>query len=231
MTNVAVEPTIETEGSPTFGGAYSTGEAALYIKATMPDSLAFPKLSARHIARWAREGLGGKDFLYPTRPNRPILFNFPALISFRMVAAMRAGGISGKDIRLAHSRLQEDTGWRHPFAMAPVWERTPDIFSEIRGIPAAATHFNPFGEGCHGLTFDADGQATTWSPAPEVLFDPGIVSGAPCVTGSRLTTDTLAGCQRLGDSPEYLARMYNKPLNRIEAALAWEKKLAKSAAQ
>ena len=180
MTNVAVEPPIETEGSPTFGGAYSTGEAALYIKATMPDSLAFPKLSARHIARWAREGLGGKDFLYPTRPNRPILFNFPALISFRMVAAMRAGGISSKDIRLAHSRLQEDTGWRHPFAMAPVWERTPDLFSEIRGIPAAATHFNPFGEGCHGLTFDADGQATTWSPAPEVLIGPcGYVSGDP----------------------------------------------------
>ena len=226
MTNVAVEPKIETEGSPAFGGAYSTGEAALYIKATMPDSLAFPKLSARHIARWAREGLGGKDFLYPTRPNRPILFNFPALISFRMVAAMRAGGISSKDIRLAHSRLQEDTGWRHPFAMAPVWEWTPDLFAEIRGIPAAATHFNPFGEGCHGLTFNADRQANTWSPAPEVMLDPRIRSGIPCIEGSRVDTATFGGGHLRGESLQYQAESYSRTVPQVKAAIAWESKVA-----
>ena len=215
---------VETEFERPFGGVYSTGEVALYIKATMPDLLAFPGLNARHIARWASAGLGGEDS--KRYFDRRFFVNFMALVSFRLVAAMRAQGISGKAIRLAHTKLQEKKGWPHPFAMAPVWERTPDLFADIKGIPAAVTHFNPFGEGCHGLTFDADGQAITWSPAPDVLLNPRIRGGIPCAEGSRVDTATFWGGHLRGESLQYQAESYSRTVPQVKAAIAWESKIA-----
>ena len=276
MTSVAE---METKASPAYRGVYSSREAALYIRATMPGSLAFPKLNAWHISRWLRAGLGTDAFRHSSY--RPGYVNFLDLISFRMVAALRAGGISHQSVKLAHARLQRKKGWRHPFAMASVWEGDSDTIAEIEDAAAVAqlqplatvavgegdtgtiaeiedaatvvefhpfvtmpvwerdtgtiaeiedavavAQLLPFEEGCRGLTFDLEGAAADWSPAPGVLLDPRIVSGEPCIKGSRVATSTFWGGYQRGDSMQTLARAYGKSEAEAEAALAWERKLA-----
>ena len=220
MTSVAE---METKASPAYRGAYSNREAALYIRATMPGSLAFPRLNAWHLSRWLQDGLGTDEFRHSFY--RPGYVNFLDLISFRMVAVLRAGGISHRSVKLAHDRLQGKKGWRHPFAMAPVWEGDSDTIAEIEDAVAVA-QLLPFGEGCHGLTFDLEGAAAAWSPAPGVLLDPRIVSGEPCIKGSRVATATFWGGYQRGESVEALAWAYGKSVAEAEAALVWERKLA-----
>ena len=223
MTSVAE---METKASPAYRGVYSSREAALYIRATMPGSLDFPKLNAWHLSRWLRAGLGTDAFRHSFY--RPGYVNFLDLISFRMVAALRAGGISHRSVKLAHDRLQWKKGWRHPFAMAPVWEGDSDTIDAIAEIEdaVAVAQLLPFGEGCHGLTFDLEGTAADWSPAPGVLLAPRIVSGEPCIKGSRVATSTFWGGYQRGESMKILARAYGKSVAEAEAALAWERKLA-----
>ena len=224
MTNIALETEAVNPGSPAYRGLYRNRIVALYIRANMPGSLTFADLNSRHIARWMRAGLGTdeyrQDFYLPGH------CNFLDLISFRMVAAMRAGGISGRAIKVFHSALQEGKGWPVPFAMRPVWEGKPEVFRRLPGVPKPVKDFRPFGEGCHGLTFDGDGLAEVWSPAPGVALDPRRATGKPCIAGSRTPTYIFRHGYEAGESLEYQAEGYARTVAEVVAAIAWEKKVA-----
>jgi len=230
---------VASKEAPEFLGVYSSKEAALYIKATLTRTPKFPRLNTHHLSWWARKGLGEPSSI--GAESEPRFFNFLELISFRMVATMRAHGILSHDIQLAHRLLQQRWGWNYPFAMEPIWICSPDVFVEIQGVPVAVTKFwqsalelirdflTPIENDFHGLTFDIEQQATTWTPSNGVLLNPKIQFGEPCIKGTRVPTETIWAFYQAGDSIDTLSRMYGLPKSKIESAITWEEKIAKSA--
>lgn len=222
-------------------GAYSVKEAALYIKATLKRSPVFPRISTHHLHWWIREGLvDGDRSKYDASGE---FVNFLELVSFRMIAMMRAFGIKSKDIQLAHNLLRQRWGWSYPFAMEPVWVAKPDVFVRIGNVPVAVTRYwqgaldlmdeflLPVQVGFHGLTFDPNEQAATWTPSEGVILNPKIQFGEPCIQGTRIPTETIWAFNQAGDGTDILMYMYGLPQFKIEAAIAWEKKIASSASE
>ena len=225
-----------TASKPAFEGVYSSREAALYIGATFGGSPSFPRLYPQHLSWWTKEGLGGGHGAKAVGTSRFI--NFLELISFRMIATMRAHGISGQDIKLANSLLRAKWGWRYPFAMQQMWVGSPDVFVEIEGAPVAVTRFwqsalglmkeflVPVVNESYGLSFDSTQQASSWSPSEGVLMDPGLQFGEPCIAGTRIPTETIWAFHQAGDSVDFLARVYDLPANRVIEAIQWEERLS-----
>ena len=217
-------------------GAYSIKEAALYIKATLKRSPVFPRISTHHLHWWIREGLVNSERFEHDASGEFV--NFLELVSFRMIATMRTFGIKSRDIQLASDLLKQRWGWSYPFAMEPVWVAKPDVFVHIGNVPVAVTRYwqgaldlmddylLPVQAGFHGLTFDPDEQAATWTPSEGVILDPKVQFGEPCIQGTRIPTETIWAFNKAGDGVDALTYMYGLPLYKIDAAIAWEEKIA-----
>ncbi|MFN0092094.1 MAG: DUF433 domain-containing protein [Acidimicrobiales bacterium] len=80
------------------------------------------------------------------------------------------------------------------------------------------------------VEFD-DGVATRLRPAGKtspVVIDPDFSFGRPQIRG--VSTERLAELYRSGDAPEFLAEVYELPVEDIRAAVAYETQLAATAA-
>ncbi len=231
---------VTTTEIPASVGTYTINEATLYLRATVSGNRCFPTIYPQHLSRWHRDGIGTNCNARPNRGIRSI--NFFELVSFRMVAAMRAHGISSHDIKLASYLLQEKWSWEYPFSMQQIWVGLPDLFVEIDGVPVAVTRFwqsaldlmkeylVPLESNSHGLIFDSFLQASAWSPSEGVLIDPGLQFGEPCILGTRIPTETIWALHQAGDSIGLISRMYDLPVSQINSAVKWETKLAEIAA-
>jgi hypothetical protein len=130
---------VTTTEIPASAGTYTMTEASLYLRATFSGTRIFPVIHPQHLSRWSRDGLGNEGVGRDISGTRTV--NFLELISFRLVAAMRAHGVSAHDIRLANCLLREKWDWKYPFAMHQMWIGSPDIFVEIDGAPVAVIRF------------------------------------------------------------------------------------------
>jgi uncharacterized protein (DUF433 family) len=62
--------------------------------------------------------------------------------------------------------------------------------------------------------------AASWEP-PGVTIDPSIQRGAPCVEGSRIQIAQLKRYLDAGDTPEYLAELFELDADDIRRAVNW----------
>jgi uncharacterized protein (DUF433 family) len=58
--------------------------------------------------------------------------------------------------------------------------------------------------------------------APGVTADSAIQCGHPCVTGTRVTTDTIADLHSQGETIEVLCEDYDLTVEQVNAAVAYE---------
>ena len=77
----------------------------------------------------------------------------------------------------------------------------------------------------HQLAFGEDEQASSWEPEKGIVLDPKVSFGEPCLRGTRIATQTLWALHAAGDPAERIAEAYDLPVEKVEAALAWERKL------
>ena len=227
---------------PFLAGVYPVADATALIQATYPDMLAvgsvrhrksLDRISSRHLFRWVRDGMAG-EYLIGLR-GQEVALTFLDLVSLRMISVFRAHGVSSSEIRTVHNALQERRGWTHPFAMEPIWISGLRIYVEENHIPvtldkkrnwqAAFGFWDLFVGPVHRLVFGEDEQASAWEPEDGIVLDPGISLGEPCLKGTRIATQTLWALHAAGDSTERIAQAYELPIEKVEAALAWERKL------
>lgn len=214
-------------------GAYSIPDATLFIYATLarPSKI---KLNTKHLYYWTKEGLAG-GYLTGVK-NKHLFINFRDLISLRVIAAFRSQGIKRKDIAIADSVLRKRFGWDYPFATVEFWSAKPDIFIKIGGLPLAVSKhlqmamefFEQYMRPAHGLSFDLSGIAGKWQPRPDILLDPKIQFGEPCISGTRIPTEVIWSFYRAGDSIDFIAAMYGISKRRVENAIKWEKQIQKA---
>ena len=215
---------------PTHSGVYPVVDAAALIQATSPD-LSGP-VTTRHLFRWVRDGLTG-HYLTGFR-GEDVALTFLDLISLRLIALFRAHKVKSHEIRAAHHELQKARGWSHPFAMEPIWISGLHIYIRENNIPIAITkHWQAafdfvelYVGPMHQLAFGGDQYPLTWEPQDGIVLDPRISFGEPCLKGTRIATQVLWALVAAGDPPERVARAYRVSLGQVEAAMAWENKLA-----
>lgn len=158
------------------------------------------------------------------------LVSFHDLISLRAVAALRRAGMKLQKIKQGADYIRRERGLLHPLA----WEalKTDGVnlyFPDAQSLVAASAggqraaqelvaaylqdvKYKPLASGLR--------LAASWEP-PGVSIDPLIQRGAPCVEGSRVQIAQLKRYLDAGDTPEYLAELFELDADDIRRAVNW----------
>ena len=221
----------EPAHAPVWKGIYEPAEAARYLRATENADVIYPMHSTK-LVRWIRRGFADPELTQVA--GRDLLMGFDDLISMRVIAALRAAGVSWADIRAEERWLREHTGARHPFATETLWAGRGQVFAEwgdrlVSGSRNGQTALDLLREyliPIHGLAFDEDTRkAVSWEPYVGIVLQPRVQFGAPCIQGTRIPTRSLAGMVAAGDSIEWVARAYKLSPEAVQGACDWEFRL------
>ncbi len=230
---------ITTRDLSEFKGIYIAPEATLYLTATLKRDVhiehpMYP-IHSRNLIRWMRVGLMSPELR--DVPGRELLIGFEDLVSMRVIAILRALGVSWKKIHKAEDWLREKTGYPRPFAIERVWTETTDVFVEFhegfiaasRGGQLAFTEIiGQYLQSVHDMIFaprNGVNVADSWTPHEDVMMNPRIQFGEPCIKGTRIRTRIICQLFKGGDSMSYLMRAFELSNAQIEHALEWENRL------
>ena len=221
----------ETIATPSPRGIYDVPEAARYLRATSYAEELYP-VSSRKLIGWIRRGLASQEL--SDVAGRELLIEFEDLVSMRVIAALRAAGVSWGEIRATNRWLRDQTGCPRPFATEFLWTGQGQIFVQwtqklISGSRNGQMAFDLLREyliPVHGLKFDSVSQvAISWEASDRVVLEPEIQFGAPCIRGTRIPTRTIVGMIEAGDSPHWVAQTYGISPEEVQAARDWESRL------
>jgi uncharacterized protein (DUF433 family) len=222
-----------------YEGIYEAPEAARIIRAT---SIALERpiaVNNRHILRWIRNGLALPGLREV--PGKELALSFTDLVSMRVIALLRSAGYTWKQIYDSEGWVRSATGAERPFATKSFWLALRQIFTDHEGEILAASlggqypfvqliedHLVPVA----GLTFDEGGVADSWTvlPSDQIVMRPNVQFGAPCIRGTRITTQTVWDMNQGGDSAAFIARVYDVTIEQVQEAIEWEKRLLATAA-
>lgn len=214
-----------------FAGIYTAPEAAGIISVTMPGAESI-NIDAGKVRRWIRTGVA--DPGWRGAPAGNVLIDFEDLVSMRVIAALRAAGVTWPAIREAEEWLRDHTGALKPFATATLWHGAGDVYSEwadrliaaSRQGQAAFEMLRAYIIPVHGLVFDDETErAKWWQPQEEIRLNPKIQFGSPCIAGTRVPTSAVYGSVAGGDSVESMPDDYGITMKQVEAALDWESRI------
>ncbi len=217
--------TIEV-GRTGYEGFYEAPEAASYLRASM--ALTPLNVTSTKLIRWIRLGLTLPALT--KIPARELLITFEDLISMRVIAALRAAGVSFQRIYKAELWLRRVTRYPRPFATELLWTERSDVFTELRSELIAASRSGQYAMDIlrdylipiHGLTFDESRVAASWEPSTDILLHPLIQFGAPCIKGTRIPTRSIWGMVKAGDTIELVTRSYGLEEGDVRKAVEWE---------
>jgi uncharacterized protein (DUF433 family)/DNA-binding transcriptional MerR regulator len=184
-------------------------------------------VTGRKLLHWVRVGLLAPEARQV--PGRELYLTFEDLVSMRVIASLRAAGVTFPKIRIAEEWLRQHTGKRRPFASEAMWTEASDVFSEMQTRVIAASRRGQYAMDflrqylipVRGLRYQ-DNVAVSWEPSPSILLDPLIQFGAPCIKGTRIPTRTLWGMVEAGDSPDFVARNFGIEETAVHMAVNWE---------
>lgn len=156
-----------------------------------------------------------------------------------MIVLFRARGLPLPIILGAENIIREMTGEPHPFVTEKLWSSSSDMFFQLEEAIRVATkpdqlvfddvireYMTPIH---HGLEFDRSGRSTLWRPMANVVIDPELQFGSPCVEGTRVETEALWSFHQSGETVEVLAEDFALSIEQVRDALAWEDTLARAA--
>lgn len=224
---------VKLEEKSAFLGTYSIPSATLYVLATSLNGSKL-RINTKHLYYWVRDGLAS-GYLKGIRNHR-LFINYKDLISLRAITAMRAKGMKHKEIMLTDMFMRERYKCDYPFASVTFWTVPPrDVFVKEDGVLLSATRdfqsamefVEEYLQPSHNMTFDMFGVSATWRPHNNVLLDPQIQYGEPCIEGTRVPTQVIWSFNKAGDSIDTLSYFYGIQRSKIEDAIAWENHIQK----
>ncbi|MSQ15073.1 MAG: DUF433 domain-containing protein [Dehalococcoidia bacterium] len=218
-----------------YEGIYEIPESARYIYAADKLKYAYAsqekgqgfKITSQKLIRWIHMGLALpalKDV-----HGRGMLITFEDLVSVRIIAALRAAGVSFPKIYEAEDWLRVHTAHPRPFAVEAIWTERTEVFAEFKNRLVTASRAGQIALDLlreyiipvHGLTFEEE-VAATWEPLAGILLDPEIQFGAPCIKGTRIPAKTIRGMIQAGDPRERVKASFGLSDQEMDAAIKWE---------
>ena len=231
-----------------FMGAYTLRETAVLLRATTPPSGSnlslwkqrhdeFIEATTYHLSQWIRRGLGWEEPFRVSSKDRVITFS--DLVRLRMIALFRSRGIAYKAILAAEDYVRRLRGIPQPFITEEMWTARSDVFVRFTNELISASQYGQLAfeelmseflaPANHGLLFASGGRPVRWQPSPEVLIDPEIQFGAPCIEGTRVETRSLWSLNQAGDSTETLTEAFHLREGQVAHAIVWEQLLSDAA--
>ena len=209
--------------------SYEASKAARLISWSNERSGA-ERLSEKQLRDWVDAGVASLEWDDIWEGEKYI--DFPTLISLRLIFQLHSHGVPLEAVTEAAPRLRQELGVKWPFANKRMWNYNFDLINLDEG--KAFDHISKGLILCSeqlthsGLEFDGDGVACLWRPATDVWVHPGIVSGSPCIAGTRIPTSIFLGILEERASIAEMVWAYGLTEDRVKNAMAWEKQLAAS---
>lgn len=166
--------------------------------------------------------------------------SFLDLLEVRFVWAFRRHGVSLPTIRLASQRARELFETDYPFTSRKFRTDGRTIFAsameatgetELLDLVKQQYAFRKIIEPSlySGIAFAHDQVAARWYPAPRskaIVLDPQIAFGKPIVTHGAVRTSTLYDAFAAEGDKALVAKLYEVPVDAVNAAIAFEEGLA-----
>ena len=211
-------------------GIYDVPTVARYLLATRHASQVYP-VTSRTLIGWIRRGLTNPSLA--DVPGRELLIAFEDLISLRIIATLRAAGVSWQRIRRADKWLRDHTGHPRPFATQQLWTERSEVLADFGDLLIAASQHGQIAMSLikeflipiHGLQFENE-VAARWEPRKHVVLDPRIQFGEPCINGTRIPTRSVWDMIRAGDPQSLVEDAYDITAMELTAAVEWEQHVA-----
>lgn len=158
---------------------------------------------------------------------------FLDLIEARLVQALRSERVPWRTIREAARRLRQDFQTDYPFASKKLLTDGRDIFIKLGNelLDVARSQFafrRVFAPYLKDVVFD-DGVAALWYPdfpKRSIIVDPKRRFGRPITARSGIPTYVLSKAAAAEGSAEAAARWYGVSVSEVEAAVAFEDRIA-----
>ena len=216
---------------PQFMGIYGIPEAARYLAMSSPLTNGH-SVHPKQLHRWVAASLF--QSAPPMFPSRTRLITFLDLVSLRIVAVLRSRGVKPQQIREADDWLRTELAIPSPLASQPLWTYGSQVFvvfeerliaASLSGQQAMSFLRDWLSKADHGLAFDKQLLASSWSPHVDVRLDPQFQFGEPCIDGTRIPTRAIYSKLRAGDSVDTIASLYGLGQTQVLNAQQWEERL------
>lgn len=197
---------------------------------TLPEASYLLGMDERTVLRWSQPQPNGKTALVP--PTHGWAFSFHDLLSLAVIAVLRQRGVKAEGVRRTIHFLQAEFSVARPLAHRDIVKKLRTAGNSVLSVPnidatrggqfafieTIALYLQP-------IEYGSDQLARLWKPASQVVLDPEIQAGRPCIQGTRVTTDVVAGRVTQGESRADVARDLGITVNQVTAARTFEKRL------
>jgi len=217
-----------------------TEQTALLLGRGIYDLNELARLTGRspdEVSGWALPATAGRHqreaLLLPAEGR---LFSFLDLVTAIVCAELRGRGVPLGKVRDAREHLADRLHVDRPFAHKEGLRRLATVGRDVyfyedsdwvdAGKGGQAAFKIVVAPLIRRLKFGADGMAAAWRPVDGILLDPLVQAGAPCLEGTRVSTQFVLSLVEAGEAPEDIADDYELPLKTIKKALDFEYTLA-----
>lgn len=220
---------------------------------TFREAARLTSIPARDLSRWLRGYASRKHGAESSEPTwQPPLWEgefadeefqaigFHDLLEVRFVHAFRRHGVSLRTIRRASENARELFDHPYPFTCKRFQTDGRSIFAtaaaetgdtELLDLVRRQYALHPIIEASlyAGIDFNGEELAKRWYPNIDdkrVFLDPEIAFGKPVVQEGGVKTAILYDAFKAEDSVDLVSRLYEVPVGAVEAAIAFEERLA-----
>jgi uncharacterized protein (DUF433 family) len=209
---------------------------------SIPDAATILDMPVGKVRRWVKkywelEFLQGVDDSYTWGESREKAFHFLTLIEIIAVDSFREIGVSFPKIKLAHAKLSEMLDTKYPFAHAELMTDGKGIFYELLDSSLLEVdekqQFSftklvaPY---CKKIDFQDKTQLAKrfWPLGKDhqIVVDPNHSFGQPVIKGTNITVDAIFNMLKAGESPEFIASVYELNQNEVEDVRLFMKRTA-----
>lgn len=208
---------------------------------SIPDAAAILDMPVSKVRRWVKkywelEFLKGVDEAYTWGESREKAFHFLTLIEIIAVDSFREIGVSFPKIKLAHELLTNLLDTPYPFAHAELMSDGKRIFYDVDTAllemdqKQQLSFTNLVAPYCKKIDFLEKTQLAErfWPLGKdhEIVVDPHHSFGQPVIKGTNTTVETIYSMLNAGESPEFVASIYDLNLNAVEDVMSFMKRNA-----
>lgn len=210
---------------------------------SIPDAAVILDMPLNKVRRWVNkywelEFIQNSEFdsSYTWGESREKAFHFLTLIEIIAVDSFREIGVSFPKIKLAHAQLSDLLDTKYPFAHAELMSDGKRIFYEMDSSLLEMDKKQQFSftklvaPYCKKIDFQDKTQLAErfWPLGKDhhIVVDPHHSFGQPVITGTNITADAIINLLKAGESPEFIATVYELDQKEVEDVRLFMKRMA-----